>query len=128
MQLSSSKPYLARAIYEWLVDNELTPHILVAANYPGTQVPSQFIEDGRIVLNISPRSVQGLHMGQDMIHFSARFSGVARNIEVPLAALLGIYARENGQGMFFDAEEPAPEPETPQPPAGAGKPGLRLVR
>ncbi len=134
--MTSSKPYLARAIYEWLVDNQMTPYILVAAHHPGTRVPAQFVQDGRIVLNVAPMAVQALLIGADETCFSARFGGVPWSIVVPHGALLAIYAKENGQGMFFDEE--TPEPTDPvatdesaparSPVPGDKKPGLRLVR
>ncbi|MGQ9374187.1 ClpXP protease specificity-enhancing factor [Acinetobacter tandoii] len=103
--LSPTRPYLARAIYEWICDNNLTPYLLVDATQPNTMVPEQFIQDGQIVLNIVPHAVHQLHMSNDAITFSARFGGVSRDIYVPLYAVLGIYARENGQGLFFDPSE-----------------------
>ena len=105
LNLSPTRPYQVRAIYEWICDNKLTPHILVDATQPNTMVPEQFIQDGQIVLNIVPHAVHGLHISNDAISFSARFGGVARDIYVPIAAVLGIYARENGQGLFFDPSE-----------------------
>lgn len=103
--VSPTRPYLARAIYEWICDNNLTPYLLVDATQPNTMVPEQFIQDGQIVLNIVPHAVHQLHMSNDAITFSARFGGVSRDIYVPLYAVLGIYARENGQGLFFDPNE-----------------------
>ena len=105
LNLTPSRPYLTRAIYEWLCDNNLTPHLLVNATQPNTMVPEQFIKDGQIVLNIVPHAVHALHMSNDAITFSARFGGVSRDIYIPFRALLGIYARENGQGLFFDENE-----------------------
>ena len=105
LNLTPTRPYLARAIYEWICDNNLTPYLLVDATQPNTMVPEQFIQDGQIVLNIVPHAVHKLHMGNDAITFSARFGGVSRDIYVPLNAVLGIYARENGQGLFFDPNE-----------------------
>ena len=105
LNLTPTRPYLARAIYEWICDNNLTPYLLVDATQPNTMVPEQFIQDGQIVLNIVPHAVHKLTMSNDAITFSARFGGVARDIYVPLNAVLGIYARENGQGLFFDPNE-----------------------
>ena len=105
LSLNPTRPYLARAIYEWICDNNLTPHLLVDATQPNTMVPEQFIQDGQIVLNIAPHAVHQLQINNDTITFSARFGGVSRDIYVPLNALLGIYARENGQGLFFDPNE-----------------------
>ncbi|MGX5700743.1 ClpXP protease specificity-enhancing factor [Acinetobacter kookii] len=105
LNLTPTRPYLARAIYEWICDNNLTPYLLVDATQPNTMVPEQFIQDGQIVLNIVPHAVHKLYMGNEAITFSARFGGVSRDIYVPLNAVLGIYARENGQGLFFDPNE-----------------------
>ena len=105
LNLTATRPYLARAIYEWICDNNLTPHLLVDATQPNTMVPEQFIQDGQIVLNIAPHAVHQFNMGNDTITFSARFGGVSRDIYVPLNAIVGIYARENGQGLFFDPSE-----------------------
>lgn len=105
LKLTPTRPYLARAIYEWICDNNLTPHLLVDATQPNTMVPEQFIQDGQIVLNIAPHAVHQFNMSNDTITFSARFGGVPRDIYVPLNAVIGIYARENGQGLFFDPNE-----------------------
>ena len=105
IKLSPTRPYLARAIYEWICDNNLTPHLMVDATQPFTDVPPQFIQDGQIVLNILPHAVHQLQMSNDAISFSARFGGVSREIYVPINAVLGIYAKENGQGLFFDPDE-----------------------
>ena len=105
INLSPTRPYMARAIYEWICDNQLTPYLLVDATQPYTSVPEQFVKDGQIVLNIAPHAVHQFQMSTDAVSFSARFGGVARDIYVPISALLGIYARENGQGLFFDPDE-----------------------
>ena len=105
---TSTKPYLVRALYEWILDNNMTPHLLVDVKYPGARVPLEFAENGQIVLNISPSAVQGLVMANDWVHFSARFGGVSRNLEFPSDAILGIFSRENHQGMIF------PPPEQPE--------------
>lgn len=109
LNLSPTRPYLARAIYEWICDNQLTPHLLVNATHPQTIVPEQFVQDGQIVLNIAPHAVHQFHMSNEAITFSTRFSGVSRELYVPIEAVLGLYARENGQGLFFD---PAEYPDT----------------
>ncbi len=109
LNLSPTRPYLARAIYEWICDNQLTPHLLVNATHPQTMVPEQFVQDGQIVLNIAPHAVHQFHMSNEAITFSARFSGASRELYVPIEAVLGLYARENGQGLFFD---PAEYPDT----------------
>jgi stringent starvation protein B len=108
--LTSTKPYLTRAIYEWILDNGLTPHLLVDAGYPGAQVPAQFVQDGQIILNVAPTAVRNLVMGNDWISFGARFSGTPYELLIPSEAVLGIFSRENRQGMVF------PPPEYPQPP------------
>lgn len=103
--MTSTRPYLVRAIYEWLLDNDCTPYILVDATQPGVTVPPQVIRDGQVVLNLAPRAIDGLHLGNDHLRFRARFSGVSFEVWVPMAALLAIYAQENGQGMMFGPEE-----------------------
>ncbi|MDY6457787.1 ClpXP protease specificity-enhancing factor [Acinetobacter faecalis] len=105
LNVTPTRPYLTRAIYEWICDNNLTPHLLVDATQPNTLVPEQFIQDGQIVLNTAPHAVHALNMSNDAISFSARFGGVSRDLYIPFQALIGIYARENGQGLFFDASE-----------------------
>lgn len=122
---SPTRPYLARGIYEWICDNQLTPYLLVDATQPNTDVPLQFVKDGQIVLNAAPHAVHQLHMSNDAITFSARFGGVSKDIFVPFASLLGIYAKENGQGLFFDPteydnyqaeEQPQPTPKAEEAP------------
>ncbi|MBK0064414.1 MULTISPECIES: ClpXP protease specificity-enhancing factor [unclassified Acinetobacter] len=105
IDVSPTRPYMARAIYEWICDNQLTPYLMVDATQPYTSVPEQFVKDGQIVLNIAPHAVHQFQMSNDAISFSARFGGLARDIYVPISALMGIYARENGQGLFFDPDE-----------------------
>ncbi|MCQ8129068.1 ClpXP protease specificity-enhancing factor [Methylomonas rivi] len=125
------KPYLIRSIYEWITDNNLTPHLLVNAEYPGVNLPTEFVENGRIVLNIRPSAIQGLVLDNDEIQFNARFSGKPMRINAPTQAILAIYAKENGRGMVFDPEEDAggdnptpPEPDNPPP----QRPQLRVVK
>lgn len=103
-QLISTKPYMLRAMHEWCVDNNLTPHLVVAVN-SRTRVPMAYVKDGEIVLNINYTATKDLHMDNDSVVFSARFGGVSQNIYVPMDAVKGIFARENGQGMFFELEE-----------------------
>jgi stringent starvation protein B len=143
--MNSSRPYLVRALYEWIVDNDCTPHMLVNAEYPSVQVPQGFASDGQIVLNISPSAVRNLHMDNDAVSFDGRFGGVSHTLFVPSGAILGIYARENGQGMVFDLEPPVldeedaefeevvePDDEVPppggQPPRPSGRPSLKVVK
>ena len=124
--MNSSRPYIIRAIYEWIVDNGCTPHLLVDVDIEGVDVPQAYVSDGQIVLNISPTAVVGLDMGNETVAFNGRFGGVATDITVPVRAILCIYARENGQGMVFDTAE---EPDVPpDPPAGKGRPSLKVVK
>ena len=127
--MTSSRPYLLRALYDWIADNGLTPHLLANATAPGVEVPRQYVKEGRIVLNIAPQAAQGLQLGGEFIVFSARFGGVATGVSVPVSAVLGIYAAENGQGMVFNQEEgdhPSP-PQGAATPVQASKPKLKLV-
>ncbi|MDO9140845.1 MAG: ClpXP protease specificity-enhancing factor [Methylobacter sp.] len=126
--MTSLKPYLIRSIYEWIVDNNLTPHLLVDAENTNAILPIEFIEDGKIVLNIRQEAIQGLSLGNEEIEFNARFSGKPMHIVTPVSAVLAIYAKENGKGMIFDQEDDNDEP--PQPPAKktAAKPNLRVVK
>ncbi|HEX4500935.1 MAG TPA: ClpXP protease specificity-enhancing factor [Scandinavium sp.] len=103
-QLTPRRPYLLRAFYEWLLDNQLTPHLVVDVTLPGVRVPMEYARDGQIVLNIAPRAVGNLELSNDDVRFNARFGGVPRQVEVPLAAVLAIYARENGAGTMFEPE------------------------
>jgi stringent starvation protein B len=102
-ELTSTKPYMVRALHEWCVDNALTPHLVVAVDAQ-TRVPMAYVKDGEIVLNLSYGATKGLQIDNDAISFSARFSGVSQNLYVPMSAVRGIFARENGQGMFFEIE------------------------
>ena len=102
-QLSPRRPYLLRAFYEWLLDNQLTPHLVVDVTLPGVLVPMEYARDGQIVLNIAPRAVGNLELANDEVRFNARFGGVPRQVSVPLAAV-AIYARENGAGTMFEPE------------------------
>ncbi|RDH81349.1 MAG: ClpXP protease specificity-enhancing factor [endosymbiont of Galathealinum brachiosum] len=127
--MTSSRSYLIRALYQWIVDNGVTPYILVDALIQGVDVPQQHIQDNKIVLNIAPMAVEGLTLGDDAISFSARFSGKSVNLLVPTEAVLAIYARENGQGMMFN-DEPgsAPPPDDTSPTDDKPKPSLRVVK
>lgn len=130
--MTSNKPYLIRAFYDWIVDNELTPYILVNTSYPSVQVPSEHIVDARIVLNISPAATRGLLLENDRIVFTARFSGKTEQIFVPPSAVLEIYAKENGRGIAFEPEDEPPPPattaDTETASAMKGKPSLKLVK
>lgn len=102
--MTSHRPYLLRALYEWIADNDMTPHLLVDATRPGVLVPAHAVNEGRIVLNVAQRAVSGLQMDNELIRFSARFGGVSQSISVPVGAVLAIYARETGQGMALPEE------------------------
>lgn len=131
--MTSSRPYLVRAMYQWIVDNGTTPYLLVDADVDAgsSQLPTEHIQDGKIVLNIAPMAISGLVLGDEEITFNARFSGKPRAIHVPIQAVLAIYARENGQGMMFTEDDGAlanesesddePDPDKP-------KPTLRVVK
>lgn len=129
MTMTSNRPYLIRAIYDWIVDNNLTPHILVNAHYPEIQVPQAYVQDGKIVLNVSPQACRGLHLENDRIVFTARFSGVVHQIFIVPAAVLAIYAKENGRGMEFGEEynEP-PKTSKAKDRHARQKPALKLVK
>lgn len=102
--IKPSRPYLLRALYEWVLDNDMTPHIAVDARVVGVQVPEQFVQDGQITLNIAPGAVQGLLIDDQGISFSARFGGVPMNVYAPMVAVLALFTRENGMGMGFGME------------------------
>lgn len=102
--MTPNRPYLLRAFYEWLVDNELTPHLVVDAELPQVKVPRQFVQDGQIVLSIAPQAVVGLTMDNDAVSFSARFAGVPQQVYLPIWAISAIYAKENGAGTVFQDE------------------------
>lgn len=132
-KMTSNQPYLLKAMYDWLVDNGCTPHIVVNANYPGVSVPQQYVADGQITLNIAPRAVNEFAMSLETVAFNTRFGGVPTEIFIPVKSILGIYARENRQGMMFHAEdlqqdgESGDSPRDPQPPKG-GKPSLKVIK
>ena len=127
------RPYLLRAFFDWIVDSECTPHLIVDAMQPGVDVPQQFIENGKIVLNIAPRSVTQFSMTDDAVAFNARFSGQPMQVYVPLYAIEGIYARENGAGTMFPEEpayqalDKAAKPSVDKPTAGK-RPSLTVVK
>jgi stringent starvation protein B len=146
--MTSNRPYLLRALYEWINDNNLTPYILVDATRPDVMVPPSTVKDGKVVLNIAMRAVESLELGNEALSFKARFGGVSQFLYVPVAAVLAIYAQETGQGMMLpadegaaeeeglDAYEPDPDsgaidldPEDPPKPPAPGKGGhLRIVK
>ena len=108
--MTSTRPYLVRAFYEWIVDNSCTPYVVVNANHSDAQVPLEYVENGQIVLNVSMDAVHELSLGNDAIDFMAKFHGITHDIHVPMLAVLAIYASENGQGMVFNDEETEPPP------------------
>ncbi|MGB0948059.1 MAG: ClpXP protease specificity-enhancing factor [Pseudoalteromonas marina] len=103
--MTPNRPYLLRAFFDWIVDNECTPHIVVDAGFANVQVPTQFVQDGQIVLNISPSAVTQFSLDLTQLSFNARFGGQPMQVYVPLGAVLAIYARENGEGTVFTADE-----------------------
>ncbi len=114
--MTSQKPYLIRAIHEWLLDNACTPYVLVNTDYDGVQVPTDFVRDNRIVLNIAPDAVRDLNISNDWLSFSARFAGKPMDIFIPIVAVQAIYSKENNEGMFFPEEDtPPPSPPSPEP-------------
>jgi stringent starvation protein B len=131
LKMTSSRPYLIRALHEWVLDNDMTPHILVDAEAEGVQVPGQFVENGKIVLNISPASVINLELGNEYISFNARFSGQPMDVFLPVSSVIALYARENGQGMVFADDGGGDEPPPGGDDEGEGKPErshLRVVK
>jgi stringent starvation protein B len=131
ISMSSNRPYLLRAMYDWISDNGLTPYILVDASAQGVNVPRSAVKDGRVVLNVAARAVAQLELGKEFVRFNARFSGVSQSVEVPMSGVLAIYAQENGQGMMFPAESqppPAPGPSSAEAPAPKKGPHLRVIK
>ena len=133
MTMNSSRPYLIRALYEWILDNNSTPYILVNAHGDDVAVPQEHVKDGQIILNISPAAVQELKIDNLAMEFNGRFAGVPTKVYVPIVSVLGIYAKENGQGMFFEVEGFNPEPPKPEkkvndPEQKPGRPSLRVVK
>ena len=131
--MTSSRPYLIRALYQWIVDNGMTPYILVNAESPDLVIPRDFVQDGKIVLNVAPMAVQGLILADDLISFNARFSGKSMDLSIMVSSVLAVYAKENGQGMMFGEEEDGTTPTDPASPTDnsppkAKKPALRVVK
>lgn len=130
MPMTSNKPYLIRALYEWLVDNDATPYLMVNSEYPDVTIPPGIAKDGQVVLNIAARAVQGLEIQNSHIAFSARFGGKAFNIYIPIQAVMAIYSMEDGEGMMFAEETTvsADENEAPESKSEQGaRPSLKLV-
>lgn len=130
--MNSNRPYLLRGLYEWIVDNKLTPYVLVDASFPKVEVPEQYVEDGKIILNISANAVHDLLISNQLVEFDASFNGAPYQISVPIKAVLAIYARENGRGMVFqEDEEGEAENQPPVPPSRSSrsrKPKLTVVK
>ncbi len=137
--MSSSRSYLVNALYEWIVDNNCTPYVLVDAFAADVEVPQDYVKDGQIVLNIAPSAISHLLINKTSLTFNARFGGIPMDIYAPISALLGVYARENGQGMMFEPEDdPGPHSEPPKGPklvsdkkssdVKVEKPSLRVVK
>ena len=141
--MTSSRPYLIRALYEWIVDNGYTPYMLVDTSLDVVEVPRAFVENGRIILNISPEATHSLVLGNEAVTFNARFSGTAMDVHVPVISVLAIYARENGQGMMFgDQDDTPPDPgpgpgstikspessDGPKAPPETKRPNLKIVK
>ncbi len=138
--MKSRRPYLLRAIHEWISDSECTPHIVVDAAVQGVDVPRQYVRDGKIVLNLSWSATAQLSMGSDEISFNGRFGGTSMTVRIPIDAVLAIYARETGQGMIFADDESGPAPQSPDPgqpptdrppeppPKPAGRAKLKVVK
>ncbi len=122
MTMNSSRPYIVRALYDWILENDCTPYILVNAYGDGVEVPQEHVKDGQIILNISPSAVQDLFIHNQEVIFNGRFAGIPKRVFVPISAVLGIYAKENGQGMIFEADANLPEPPAP---TGTDAPGGR---
>jgi stringent starvation protein B len=134
--MTPSRPYLMRALNEWILENDCTPYVLVDAGMPGVQVPEDYVDNGQIVLNISMSAVKSLLIDDDGLSFNARFGGVPIDLYVPMVAILAIYAKENGQGMVFGNEAGAPDPTKPPEPAkpkrdekpAKARPSLKVVK
>ncbi len=124
----SRRPYLLRAMHEWISDSGYTPHVIVDALRAGVEVPSAYIKDGKIVLNLSMTATQRLQLKNDGIEFDARFAGVAHHVRVPMAAVLGVYARETGEGMIFSDTETEPSPPASTPTERAGSTDSRRAK
>ncbi|HQW58337.1 MAG TPA: ClpXP protease specificity-enhancing factor [Gammaproteobacteria bacterium] len=124
--MTSTRPYLIRAFYDWIVDNACTPHIVVNAGAENVEVPDEYVDGGQIVLNIAVNAVQGLRLGDHEIEFQARFGGRIRRVYAPIHSILAIYAKENGRGMVFaEEEESMPAPTSPPSDSKKGKTAIK---
>ena len=129
-EATSKRPYLIRAMHEWMTDNNLTPHIVVAADTEGLAVPAQYHSDGKVILNVGYNATRGLTLGDEFLSFETRFGGVSQHLDVPTAGVIGIYAQETGQGMIFTDEDPVPPGSGSREPNGAtsARPTLKVVK
>ena len=128
---ASRRPYLLRAMHEWMSDSGFTPHIIVDATRAGVDVPTAFVKDGKLVLNVSMNATQHLQLQNQWVMFEARFNGVVHHVRVPMHAILGIYARETGEGMVFSEQDLGPQPPSHPPQAEEGgprRPQLKVVK
>ncbi|TDJ22923.1 MAG: ClpXP protease specificity-enhancing factor [Gammaproteobacteria bacterium] len=116
--MTSNRPYLARALFDWIVDNNCTPYIVLSAELPGVEVPLDYVEDGKIVLNVSATAVRDFHIANDTVSFDGRFAGRSHRIRSPIGGLLAIYAKETGQGMAFEEESDGGSPRPGEPSGG----------
>jgi stringent starvation protein B len=129
--MTSNRPYLLRALYEWIGDNNMTPHILVDAGVTGVEVPDHAIQKGKVILNIDQAAVRELDLGNEWLTFNARFSGRQHQVSVPVEAVLAIYAKENGQGMMFALDDESSPPDGSDPDSGpkpTRRPHLKVVK
>ena len=126
--MTSSKPYLVRALYQWILDNDNTPYILVDTGSEQVSVPNGIASDGKVVLNLAPAAIQNLEMTNDFVSFSARFNGAAEQIFVPVASILAIYARENGEGTMFPSEEENDNTAAAKPDSKSRGPTLKVIK
>ncbi len=128
MTMTSSRPYIIRALYDWILENQCTPYVLVDAFGKGVEVPQEHVKDGQIVLNISPTAVQSISIANEAVEFDGRFGGIPKKVVVPIRSVLGIYAKENGQGMMFESEEPSDPTDPPKERDNNTKEGLSGTR
>ena len=139
--MKSNRPYLIRAFYDWIVDSECTPYVVIDAHHENVEVPQNFVTNGQIILNIAPRAVTDFDMSNDSIKLSTRFGGIPIDIFCPMGSILGIYAQENGQGMMFEPDpddDPPPKVQAPKVLSSLqktkprepvkGKPSLRVIK
>ncbi|MCY4044491.1 MAG: ClpXP protease specificity-enhancing factor [Cellvibrionales bacterium] len=136
--MTPTRPYFLRALYEWILDNDCTPYLAVNALYSGVEVPADYIEDGEVTLNLAVTAVLGLKIENNAVSFKAKFNGIEHFVYVPMGAVLGLYAKENGQGMLFpdepgfdfseDEESPDDLPPEPTPPKKISRQHLKVVK